>query len=184
MGCTISTATRDCDPQEDPSDDRSFPFFLSASILRHQQAEPFSIPERTCYPSHGMGPMSVMGGRGGMGVQWQPSLQSVSRFSEISRHQMTLGGSGVERVGVQQQMIPGVGMATYQGHDSYKSISRTGMEAVGMMRTSGMFGVGTGGWGVKDSEANCHGGGEIGMEGDMGLMAGLEMRAPQAYPGN
>ena len=86
MGCTISTATRDCDPQEDPSDDRSFPFFLSASILRHQQAEPFSIPERTCYPSHGMGPMSVMGGRGGMGVQWQPSLQSVSRFSEISRH--------------------------------------------------------------------------------------------------
>jgi len=90
-----SSASHRATSPDDPSDDRSFPFFLSASILRqHNQNE--YLPERSCYPSHGMGPMGSMsmGMRAGGGCegQWQ-AHHLVGRYSEASRHAMLTAGA-------------------------------------------------------------------------------------------
>jgi len=182
-GSMCSASTRDSDPTEDPADDRSFPFFLSASILRNQN-EQFSIPERTHYPSHGMGPMSatMAGGRGGVaaagGAQWQSALHhNAPRFSEMPRHQMMLGGAGIERGGMQQTM-PSAG-GVYHGQEQFKS--------GGLMRNGGAVAGGGGGvWLMgKECALGAHNGvhAESGMEGDMDLMPMPvhDMRASQAY---
>ena len=107
-GSGSNVTTLEAGSSDDPSDDRSFPFFLSASILRQQNVQNQYIPpERTCYPSHGMGPMGSMsvgmrgagaGGAGGCegGGQWQANYPfgRHSGHSDQSRHAL-LAASGL-----------------------------------------------------------------------------------------
>ena len=82
-----SETTREADigTLEDPSDDRSFPFFLSASILGQGGGAEFTMPQRTNFPSQGTGPMGfpMVGGA----RQWQQP--STARY-DPSRHSMYL----------------------------------------------------------------------------------------------
>jgi len=115
-GSSGSTSSRTCqenDSNEDLSDDRSFPFFLSASILRQQNE--FSIPERSCYPSQGMGPMgqilsqmghvmsqgmgrAVSGGLPWHGTQ-QSSMSNMPNYHMMMGGGMIVGGHGVVEAG-------------------------------------------------------------------------------------
>ena len=94
VGMNVGASTREAVSPEDPSDDRSFPFFLSASILG-QQAE-FWMPPRTHYPSQGMGPMSYLPARVRTGV---PAHNVPGYHEPLPRHyvypgQMMRGDAG------------------------------------------------------------------------------------------